>query len=348
MSPGFLKGLFMTLLITLVLFGVVYLIQRRRGRKPARAVRPRTAGEKLRWAVIYVSKLIGFMVITILLIAGGVMAYVSYQAILEDTAPAPSRVDIPKGLPFQVQEVTFPGGDGLKMAGWYIPAKNGATIIVLHGYSSNRTTMLWHANVLVEAGYGVLMYDERATGESEGDYRSYGWEDPADVGGALDFLNSHPEAGQVGIAGCSMGGQIALQGAAYYPQVGAVWADGPGTITSRDTPAPFNWATALAQPSNWMMDWMMSGRLQKPIPPAMIDLIGTIEPRPVMLVAGGTPHPFYGPESRHVEYLTNFAGVHTQLWLIPEVTHCDGPIQRPEEYAARMVKFFDTALGISR
>jgi len=67
------------------------------------------------------------------------------------------------------------------MAGWFIPSRNYATIILLHGYGGSRTAMIWHAEQLVEAGYGVLMYDERASGKSEGTHRSYGWEDTRDL-----------------------------------------------------------------------------------------------------------------------------------------------------------------------
>ena len=167
------------------------------------------------------------------------------------------------------------------------------------------------------------------------------------MGGALTYLDSRM-AGKVGIAGCSTGAQIALQGAAYYPQIAAVWADGPGMVTSRDFPPPFNWVTSLSVPSNWMMDWMLAARIHRPIPRAMVDIIGTIAPRSVMLVAGGQPDPLYGPESWLTDFLFEHAGEHAQLWVIPEATHCDGPIQRPEEYAEKLVGFCDAAFGIER
>jgi hypothetical protein len=47
---------------------------------------------------------------------------------------------------------------------------------------------------------------------------------------------------------------------------------------------------------------------------------------------------------RHAET----AGGNAQTWIIPEAAHCDGPIQRPEEYAARTIQFFDSAFGITR
>jgi hypothetical protein len=36
------------------------------------------------------------------------------------------------------------------------------------------------------------------------------------------------------------------------------------------------------------------------------------------------------------------------MWIISEAGHCGGHIVRPEEYAARLVAFFDTAFGIVR
>jgi uncharacterized protein len=306
---------------------------------PARPVR----------ALTYICRLVGFTFFIILLLAGGLLLFVNYQTMRSDLAPSPSQVDIPLDLPFQVEEITFAGGDDLELAGWYVPPANGATIILLHGYGGNRLGMLWHARVLVDAGYGVLLYDERASGESEGGRRSYGWEDASDVGGALDFLNSHTpdEKNRIGIAGCSIGGQIALQGAANYPQIAAVWADGPSAIRAKDIPI-YSWQSLIGYISTNILDQMYIwiGGIKPPA--AMVDIIGTIEPRPIMLVAGGSPHPSFGAEYLHIEPYLRYAGQDTDLWVIEEAIHCDGPIQRPDEYAQRMVEFFNESLGIAR
>ena len=348
MSPVFSQGVLFVVVLILVLFVPVYFILHRRGRK--QAAPPRTRGEKARRALVYVLRLLGFALLALLLVTGGTTVFVSYQGAQEDMRPAPSAVEVPPDLPFPVEEVAFPGGDGLTLRGWYVPPQNGATVILLHGYGGNRTAMIWHAAVLTEAGYGVLLYDERASGESDGDHRSYGWEDPSDVAGAIDFLDGLPgtDPARVGILGCSIGGQIALQGAAYSPQIAAVWADGPAGITARDLTIPGNWVYPFTMSSNYLVDWFTARALDRDVPPAMIDIIGTIEPRPVLLVAGGTEKPLLGSEALHVAGLAEHAGPHTELWIIPEATHCDGPALRPEEYAARMVAFFDAALGIAR
>jgi pimeloyl-ACP methyl ester carboxylesterase len=335
----------LTLVVILSISTLLILLARNRKQPvlpqnlPARPIR----------ALTYTFKLLGFTLFIILLLAGGLLLFVNYQTMLSDLAPSPSQVDTPPDLPFQVEEVTFTGGDNLELAGWYVPPANGATIILLHGYGGNRLGMLWHARTLVEAGYGVLLYDERASGESEGQRRSYGWEDASDVGGALDFLNNRilDEKTRVGIAGCSIGGQIALQGAANYPQIAAVWADGPSAIRAKDTPI-YSWQSLISFISTHILDQMyiwMGGI--KP-PAAMIDIIGTIEPRPVMLVAGGRPHPSFGAEYLHIEPYLRYAGQHADLWIIDEALHCDGPVQRPAEYAQRIVEFFDESLGIAR
>ncbi len=312
--------------------------------------RPETAGGKARFYLLYLLRLLGVGVGSFLAVALVVMIERNLLTLVTDTAPAPSRVETPGDLSFDVQEVTFTSEDGLRMAGWYKPPENGALVILLHGYGLNRTAMLWHAEHLSRAGYGVLMYDERASGESEGDYRSYGWEDSKDVGGALAFLNERPEvdADKIGIAGCSIGGQIALQGAAYYPQIGAVWADGPSAIRAEDIDRPTNPIYALLVAANYMGDWMLEIKLGFEAPAPMVEIIDDIAPRPIMLVGGGIPQPFVGSEGQHLQFYQRAAGENADLWVIPEALHCDGPGVRPDEYAARMIEFFESSFDIAR
>jgi dienelactone hydrolase len=332
-------------------FAVLLIILRSRMNKLAIASgKPQNASPHGWGVVLYTLRLLGFAAAAFLLVSLAIMVYRNWISLQAETAPAPSQVEIPADLPFEVEEVTFLSEDGLRLAGWYVPPQNGALVILLHGYGGNRTAMRWHAERLVEAGYGVLMYDERASGESEGAYRSYGWEDPRDVGGALSYLNARTEVdpARIGIAGCSIGGQIALQGGAYYPQIGAIWADGPSTVRARDISKPTNPIFALIVVANYMLDWMYELKLEIDAPAPMIEIISDIDPRPIMLVGGGKPMPFTGSEGQHLQSYQRYAGDNAELWVIPEAYHCDGPSVRPEEYAARLVEFFDTAFRIQR
>jgi pimeloyl-ACP methyl ester carboxylesterase len=339
----------------LIIFGIssgllaVITVSRRLKGTPVKATIAATEIPRARHLLIKTLKLIGFGIFSLGLITITLMLVLNYQQTIEETLPTPSQVEIPADLPFEVEEISFLSSDGLRMSGWFVPPHNGATIILLHGYGANRLQMRWHAEKLVEAGYGVLMYDERASGESEGNYRSYGWEDERDITGAIDFLNARAEVDstKIGIGGCSIGAQIALQGAAYHPEIGAVWADGASLIRAQDNVPSNNPLLWLITAGNYMIDWQYVRRLKIEPPAPMIEIIDEIAPRPIMLVAGGLARPLVGSESRFAYHFAKYAGDNAEVWVIKEAFHCDGPGKRPEEYAARMVGFFDAAFGVS-
>jgi fermentation-respiration switch protein FrsA (DUF1100 family) len=129
----------------------------------------------------------------------------------------------------------------------------------------------------------------------------------------------------------------------------AVWADGPSTVRAQDIPAPKNPIMALLIAGNYSLDWLYVTQLEMEAPAPMIEQIGNIAPRPIMIVAGGQSQALFGSEAeRLIPQYTEAAGSNAQSWVVPEAFHCDGPARRPDEYAQRMVEFFDTAFGITR
>jgi pimeloyl-ACP methyl ester carboxylesterase len=298
----------------------------------------------------YILNLLGFLLLSFFLIGGGVMFRMDWNAVSGNTAPAPSPVAIPSDLPFPVAEVSFEGTGGIRLAGWYVPPRNGVVIILLHGYSGNRLGMRWHAERLVAAGYGVLLYDERASGESGGRQRSMGWLDVEDVNGALALLaaQGNGRTNRIGFLGCSMGAEIGLTAAARHPQIEAVIADGPGVVTAEDQVLPATWVNPIFYLSDRLYDRILSFQTGLPIPPPIIHTIGKIAPRPILLIAGGVEWPLVGSEEPRLRRYARYAGSNATVWVIPEALHCDGPAVRPEEYALRMIGFFDNSFGVSR
>lgn len=338
-------------LIFAVLAGIFFWLWRTiKTRAPKHAPHPTTWTGRIGAGILHVLRLVGFFTGAFLTLALVVMIERTIYSLITETAPAPSQVTKPPDLEFTIEEVAFESSDGLKLAGWYIPAQNNTTIILLHGFGGNRTGTLWHARQLVPAGYGVLMYDERGSGESEGTYRSYGWEDSRDVEGAIRFIEERTVEGQprIGIAGCSIGGQIALQGAAHFPEIGAVWADGASSLRARDLPTPTNPFSALIKAGNYTLEWSYEIKLGIEAPQPMIEIIGNIAPRPIMLVGSGRSMAFIGNEGVLLSRYQEYAGDNAELWIIDEAYHCGGPKVRPDEYAARMTAFFDAAFGITR
>ena len=134
------------------------------------------------------------------------------------------------------QTVRFTASDGVRLEGWYRPSRNGAAVLLISGGGGNRRSTLRHARMLERNGYGVLVYDPRGSGNSEGTVNSYGWGWERDAAAALDVLarRSDVRPGRVGVLGLSTGADIAIDTAARRPDVRAVVADGAAGIGYED------------------------------------------------------------------------------------------------------------------
>ena len=86
------------------------------------------------------------------------------------------------------ERVTFTTSDGLKLSGWYVPSRNRAAVIAFSGRNGPQA----QTRMLVRHGYGVLLFDRRGSGESEGDPNGFGWEGEKDITAALAFLKRRP------------------------------------------------------------------------------------------------------------------------------------------------------------
>ena len=160
------------------------------------------------------------------LVGGFFIAFIVIEMIfiIAITQPAPSVIGSPpqNNNDIEYHSVTLLSElDGITLSGWYIPSENGAAIILLHGYGSNRLEMISRADILARHGYGVVLYDLRGHGESGGDKRAFGWQGVKDVKAALEFLsrteNVNPD--RIGILGFSIGGQIAIRATAEYEEI---------------------------------------------------------------------------------------------------------------------------------
>jgi len=106
--------------------------------------------------------------------------------------------------------------------------------------------------MLVRHGYGVLLFDRRGEGESDGDYNAFGWDGERDLDAAIAFLASRRDVDRrrIGGIGLSVGGELLLQAAAHSQRLRAVVADGAGIRSIRDHLAvdrrrPIGWISPL-------------------------------------------------------------------------------------------------------
>ncbi|MBI9045285.1 MAG: alpha/beta fold hydrolase [Anaerolineaceae bacterium] len=282
------------------------------------------------------------------LIGGILLACIVIELIyiISITQPAPSTIENPPQITEDIifQPVSlFNEQDNIYLSGWYIPSNNQAAIILLHGFGGNRLDMRSRAEVLARHGYGVLLYDLRGHGTSQGDIRAFGWEDVKDVHTALEFLSNREDvnADRIGILGFSIGGQIAIRATAEYEQIKAIIADDPGFVTVDDAPKPTNTKQRIMYLVSWIDGRCVSLWTGIPIPPGVTDVMGDISPRPIMFIDTGQ-----GDGRVLVRYFFEVADEPKELWEIPETFHGNQFNARPLEYEEKMITFFnDTLLG---
>lgn len=171
---------------------------------------------------------IGLLIALILLVPVGISLYVGWN-LTHPVRQALAKTPGAWGVGFE--PIEFPSRtDQLKLKGWYMPAKMASTkaVVIAHGYKGNRledgANAPATAQFLTEQGYNVLMFDFRASGESEGRTVTVGAMEKRDLAGAVDYVRSRGNA-KVAILGYSMGGATALQTTAEVPEVDAVIAD---------------------------------------------------------------------------------------------------------------------------
>lgn len=264
-----------------------------------------------------------------------------------DVHPPRSPVSFtPAELGMAYEDVTLTTEDGVNLSGWYIPSQNGAAIVAVHGLAGNRTQVLGHAQALAEAGYGVLLFDLRAHGESGGQRFGAAY---LDVRAAVEYLLNRPEVmpEQIGALGLSAGAHAILNAAAGDPRLKALWLDGAGANRVEDVLGPMLPELRpffIMMPVPWMHDRFMELFSGVKAAPPLKEQVAKIVPRPMLFVAGGQEDLEISLAHRYAD----IAGKPARVWGLPDVAHCGGLAAYPEEYKGLMLSFFDTYLRHTR
>ena len=254
----------------------------------------------------------------------------------------PALADFPE-LAAALEEAEFQSRDGTPLKGWFIPGQTPTTVILLHGFTDIREKMLPHADFLWRAGYSVLLFDFRSRGESGGDAVTLGYREKGDVQGAVAYLKGRADADgeNVGVLGVSMGGATAIMAAAETPELKAVVSESSFKSVDRAIADSFEHfihlpAFPFAPITVFIIERRLGMTTEQVVPEKDVALLS---PRPVFIIHGkddGTLRPDNG------EALFAAAGEPKEdLWLIPGAGHAEGVEIAPEEYARRVVQFFD-------
>jgi fermentation-respiration switch protein FrsA (DUF1100 family) len=271
------------------------------------------------------------------------LIYVGHPYYLSRGWAHPRRLAVccmtPADYGLNYKEISFVTSDGLTLQGWYIPSTNGAAVILTHPLASNRVGVLEVAYMLARNGYGVLLFDLRAHGESQGEVLPFGGAEAEDIVGAAVYLQGCEDVDpdRIGAMGVSLGAQVSILGAAQSGTIKAVVADGPCCTTFEDWPRPQSLGEWLYVPYDLIFFRMLRWHTGVSEPMSVQEAIARIAPRAVLLIGGGS-------ERYMLEHHSRAAQEPKALWIIPEAGHIEGRSRKPEEYEERVVGFFDQVL----
>jgi uncharacterized protein len=272
-----------------------------------------------------------------------VAAFVLFPLTLTLTTTHAPRLPISEtALGWPHQELRIAMRDGGEVSAWYVPSRNGAAVLLIHGSGGSRARVADRARMLARNGYGVLALDLPGNGESDGRSSGLGWTAQPGIDAALDFLSTRSEVDPRRIAGfgVSLGGEVLLDAASHDRRLSAVISDGAARSTiGSDLNAPEGPAGLLQKAQLQIgMQLIRAVSGTRPAPP-LEDVVERIAPRPVLLVASG-----HGAEVRANHIYRDAVGAGARLWVIPEARHTGGLRSRPAEYEKRTIGFLAHAL----
>jgi uncharacterized protein len=252
-------------------------------------------------------------------------------------APARSRMNAPPAA-LALAPVSFASRSGATIAGWYGAGRESCpTVVLMHPLRGNRQAMLGRAAFLAPAGYGVLLFDFQAHGESNGERITFGALERHDAAAAIAFAKSHRPNARVGVIGISLGGAATLLADPPLPIDALVIESVYPTVAE----AGFNRVALRLGPLAHLLtpllliqfDWRLG------FPPDTlrpIDRIGAIT-APLYVIAGSDDRHTTLAESRR---LFDRATAPKEFWAVSGAAHVDLHAHARDDYERRVGAFF--------
>jgi uncharacterized protein len=254
---------------------------------------------------------------------------------------AVNELDITTELP-DAEPVTFQGVDGVTLVGNFVAPRNGAVVILIHGLYANREQLLPEARLLADHGYGVLIYDNRAHGDSGGSVATWGLLESGDAGKAVDFVQQRTglPAGKIGLLGLSIGGTAALRETTTDPRIGALVVEATYSSMGGEIQFMYSKYGPLSElPARWVAQ-LLGGLDYSQIEPQ--NIVCGLSSRPLLLVYGSQDPDVPVTEAERMAA----AACRPDALLVVNADSHGGYMASPDAsmYADRLLSFFDSNL----
>jgi len=239
--------------------------------------------------------------------------------------------------------VTAP--DGAALRGWKVRPEhpNGSWVLLFHGVADNRVGEIGQSEILLGAGYSVMMMDQRAHGESGGAMATYGWLERNDTRAVVDALAASEHPAHIFALGESMGAGIALESAGIDPRMEGVVAEAPFASLRE---ASYDYAglqeypllgKTFFAPGAWMM--LYRGGKLAGFPAAGVSPEKAVAGRdfPVLLICDEADNTL---PCRHAKRIYAAARGPKSFWMVPGAFHTAALGFAPDEFRRRVLQFF--------
>ncbi|GAA5025117.1 CocE/NonD family hydrolase [Actinopolymorpha pittospori] len=258
------------------------------------------------------------------------------------TNPPPTHLDRltpgDKGYPYDNVELRTT--DGVLLRGWYIPSRNSAAVALVPDAGTTRSSVLPQAVLLAKHGYGVLLFDPRGNGMSEGDANDLGWGCERDINAAINFLANHYDVrrSKIAVIGLGRGGEGAITAGARDGRIRSVVAEGVGRRSFGDTlrlpDTPSGWLQRVSD----SIEFAGAGVLRHSLPPPSLRRsIAAMEPKKLLLIANRG-------EIRVGQLYRRTSPKTVALWKLPDTPHLQAYAMRIAAWEDQVTSFLRTTL----
>ena len=221
----------------------------------------------------------------------------------------------PTELGLVYEDVYLTNKAGLKINGWFLPAKGKpiGTILYLHGNAENISTHVRNVQWLPEQNFNVFLIDYQGYGNSEGTTSLKNIQD--DINDAMSYLLNRKDIDKdhIAILAQSLGGAAAIYNVANSPY--------RKNIRGLITDSAFSGYRSIAQ-DKLSMVWLSWLPLALTIDDeySPIKFVSKISPIPLLIIHGDKDVVVPLENARK---LFEAAGKPKELWIVPNIGHIE-------------------------
>jgi len=245
--------------------------------------------------------------------------------------------------------LTGPGGVGL--AGWYIPSAGGSgpagpTVVLAHGYGSNKSNMLDRAAML-HGAYNLVIFDFRNHGQSAASATTQGVREAGDVRAVIDWLEAAKGPDQIALLGVSMGGASVVNEADRDERIDALILESTHATLANAAQARLDRAGyPLSMPGSWAVLLGTLIRIGEDVSAAdPVQAVGRLDERPVLLISGAQDGSIGPNDAQDLLAAAEEAGSPAELHVCEAAGHAQADDACAEDYAGWVLGFLQRVLA---